>query len=501
MTPCISQVTTLKNPIESDATSYRSGGWGAVELWLTKLEAFVDGAHSAAEASSLFEAAGVRPVAAAGQGGLLLSRGPAREAHWGHFRRRLELLRELGVSTLIVAADSAANVGRAAELEDFPRAAAALGEAAELAGEFGVRVALEFQKASPICASLETAVALAAQCGSRNAGVCLDVFHFQTGPSKLEDLDGLPGELIAWVQLSDVSNTPRELAGDSDRILPGDGDFPLAAIVERLARTGYDGFVSLELLNPHLWQIPADRVTELGRRALVRVLGPHREDAATPSARRRARRRLGGRSRRRALSVSSVATLQPATAVFREEQFFDCRVYALIASVGLSSWQVCCTGTPGPPSSWQAGAGRGHGPVRVVRPLPAAHDHRGHPERRVRVWFGWVPVYRRVVPLTEVRSGRARDVPADRRLRFLGHPLGSGRRARVDRARQPRGPDRADRRVAAGHRQPAPRGAGPDPRERTLLAAYLIHDPDDADRSGRTRSDRIGGGSRLLVRP
>jgi sugar phosphate isomerase/epimerase len=272
MKACISQVTTLMNPFESDSTSYRSGGWGAVELWLTKLEAYLQ-EHPAAEARALLESAGVRPVAAAGQGGLLLSRGPAREAHWDHFRRRLGLLKELGVPTLIVAADSAANVGRAAEIEDFAQAAAALGEAAELAGSFGIRIALEFQKASPICASLETAVALAAQCGSRNAGVCLDVFHFQTGPSKLEDLDGLPGELIAWVQISDVSNTPRELAGDADRILPGDGDFPLAAIVERVARTGYDGHVSLELLNPHLWRIPADRVSDMGHRALRRVMG------------------------------------------------------------------------------------------------------------------------------------------------------------------------------------------------------------------------------------
>ena len=283
MKACISQVTTLMNPFESDASSYRSGGWEAVELWLTKVEAYVQ-AHSPAEALALFESSGVRPVAAAGQGGLLLSRGPVRAEHLGHLRRRLELLRELGVSTLIVAADSAASVGRSTDLEDFARAADSLGEVAELAGGFGVRIALEFQKNSPICASLETAVALAAQCGSRNAGVCLDAFHFQTGPSKPEDLDGLPGELIAWVQFSDVSNTPRELAGDADRILPGDGDFPLAAIVERLARTGYDGHVALELLNPHLWQIPADRVTDMGHRALLRVLGRWLDEAVPARA-------------------------------------------------------------------------------------------------------------------------------------------------------------------------------------------------------------------------
>jgi len=273
MKPCISQVTTLMNPFESDASSYRSGGWDSVELWLTKLEAFVQG-NSAAEARSVFESAGVRPVAAAGQGGLLMSRGARRDEHRAQLHRRLELLRELGITTLIVAADSAAAVGRSTDIEDFARAAAALGEAAELAGSFGVRIALEFQKSSPICASLETAAAMVAQCGSPNAGVCLDAFHFQTGPSKLEDLDGLPSELIAWVQLCDVMGTPRELAGDSDRVLPGDGDFPLAEIIDRLARTGYDGHVSLELLNPHLWQVQADRVAGIGQQALRRVMGP-----------------------------------------------------------------------------------------------------------------------------------------------------------------------------------------------------------------------------------
>ncbi len=45
MKPCISQVTTLNNPFEADLTVYRGGGWTAVELWLTKLETFLE-AHS-----------------------------------------------------------------------------------------------------------------------------------------------------------------------------------------------------------------------------------------------------------------------------------------------------------------------------------------------------------------------------------------------------------------------------------------------------------------------
>jgi len=162
---------------------------------------------------------------------------------------------------------------------------ASLREAADLAGRFGVRLALEFQKNSGFCASLETALAIVAQCGSPNAGICLDLFHYSTGPSKHEDLGGLSAENLAWVQIADVSGTPRELAGDSDRILPGEGDFLIEPILDHLGRIGYDGYVSLELLNPQLWLLPADRIADFGHQATCRALGQwyQPDPAAWPS--------------------------------------------------------------------------------------------------------------------------------------------------------------------------------------------------------------------------
>jgi 2-keto-myo-inositol isomerase len=271
MKACISQATTLKNPFEADLSLYGRYGWTAVELWLTKLESFLE-THSPAEALDLIDSSGLKPVAAASQGGLLLSQGAERIAHWDHFRRRLLLLQELNVPTLIITPDFVRSPG----IAEYARAAQALGEAAQLAASFGVRIAIEFQKSSPLCACLETAIALIAQSGADNAAVCLDVFHYYTGPSKFEDLAHLSPQNLAWVQVCDVSGTPRELAGDADRILPGEGDFELGPIFEHLERIGYDGYVSLEVLNPHLWQVAPDRVAELGYQALNRVLGhPH----------------------------------------------------------------------------------------------------------------------------------------------------------------------------------------------------------------------------------
>jgi len=268
MKPCISQATTLSTPFEADLDAYARGGWRAVELWLTKLETFLEG-HTVADARRLLSENGLTPAAAAAQGGLLLSRGVERDAHWDLFRRRLATLQELGVPTLVVAAD----FHREPAPDDYARAALALAEAGAAARACGVRIALEFQKTARFCASLDTTLALVAQSRADNVGVCLDLFHYYTGPSKFEDLAYLSRDNLAWFQVCDLSGTPRELAGDRDRILPGDGDFQLDPILDHLGRIGYDGYVSLEVLNPQLWQAPADRVADLGHQAVCRVLG------------------------------------------------------------------------------------------------------------------------------------------------------------------------------------------------------------------------------------
>ncbi len=275
MIPCISQATTMSTSFEADLTAYGRGGWTVVELWLTKLETYLR-EHSVADARELLKTNGLKAAAAAAQGGLLLSRGEERAVHWDHFKRRLAVLQELEVSTLVVAVD----FNRELTADDYPLAAASLAEAGELAGSFGVKLALEFQKTAKFCASLDTTLALIAQCRSPHVGVCLDLFHYYTGPSKFEDLAYLNRDNLAWVQLCDLSGTPRELAGDADRIFPSEGDFEIGPILDHLVAIGYDGPASLEVLNPQLWQIPVDRVADMGYQAVCRTLGPRRSPEA-----------------------------------------------------------------------------------------------------------------------------------------------------------------------------------------------------------------------------
>ena len=147
MKPCISQATTLKNPFEADLPCVRRGGWTGVELWLTKLETFLAGSFARRGRASCWSPTG-SSRSPRRRRGACCSRGAASARPTGsHFRRRLALLARAGSA----GADRRCRLRAASRVaEDYRRAAAALGEAAELAATFGVRVALEFQKTSAV---------------------------------------------------------------------------------------------------------------------------------------------------------------------------------------------------------------------------------------------------------------------------------------------------------------------------------------------------------------
>ncbi len=294
-------------------------------------------------------------------------------------------MQALNIPILIVTPDFV----RQPTLGEYHRAARSLREAADLAETFGVRLAIEFQKSSLLCSCLETLLALIAQAGTANAGICLDVFHYYMGPSKFEDLAYLSPENLAWVQLCDVSGTPRELAGDSDRIFPGEGDFQLGPIIEHLARIGYDGYVSLEITNPQLWQVPPDRVVDLGRQALLRA-GPNK-------AIRRAAANAGG-----AVTMSSVATFPATSAIYHEDQYFDWRVYALIALAGILTGLGVLRGRVW---SREAAGGLVIGLVFLMLVVTfVLHMTTEVGPSGLRVWFGWSMSYPRAIAIHSIRS-------------------------------------------------------------------------------------------------
>lgn len=268
MKPAIAQVCSLNSPFEQDVADYAAGACPAIEIWLGKLETYLE-RHSLDDVRRLLDEHQVEAPVASFQGGLLTSQGAARQEHWNHFERRLQLCRQLRIGTLVVAGDIFGPISE----QDLERASLSLGQAAVRAGECDVRLALEFQAQATFGNNLQTAAAMVNECGEANLGLCFDVFHYYLGPSKPDDLGYLSRDNLFHVQLSDLADQPRELASDADRILPGDGDFLLEQLLGTLRQLGYDGYVSVELMNPQIWQIPPLQFGEIGMTALRKLLG------------------------------------------------------------------------------------------------------------------------------------------------------------------------------------------------------------------------------------
>jgi 4-hydroxyphenylpyruvate dioxygenase len=266
--PTLSQVCSLAASFDKDVEDYAAGACRMIEIWLGKLETYLE-SHSIDDVKKLLELHGVETPVASFQGGLLDTQGDARREHWKLFARRLELCRELKIGTLVVACDTAAPLDHTA----IERVNGSLREAAEQAARHDVRLALEFQARAAWGNNLQTAAALVDQCGHPNLGICLDAFHFFVGSSKSEDLAYLSQENLFHVQLCDLSGVTRELAADADRILPGDGDLPLASLLAHLRSIAYDGCISVELMNPQIWQVPPRQFGEVGITALRKLLG------------------------------------------------------------------------------------------------------------------------------------------------------------------------------------------------------------------------------------
>ena len=184
MKPCLSEATTLTTSFAEDVDALADGGQTGMEVWLTKLEDHLK-TSSIAQTLRLLEDKQIPLAAASYQGGLLLSQGEQRRAHYDDFRRRLEICQQLHIPTMLVVADFVDRV----EPGVLERSVSSLAQAAQWAAGFGVGLALEFRARSPFCSSLDTAVWLVSQCGEPNVGVNLDLFHYYTGPSKFEDLE------------------------------------------------------------------------------------------------------------------------------------------------------------------------------------------------------------------------------------------------------------------------------------------------------------------------
>jgi sugar phosphate isomerase/epimerase len=150
----------------------------------------------------------------------------------------------------------------------------AFGELCARGARDGLALTLEFIPGSGI-PDLATALAIVTGTGATNAGVLVDTWHLSRSGGTVADLLAAPSGTLTAMQLSDRRTTASEgtYVPMSDRLLPGEGDLPLAEIVEAIRANTADPIVSVEVFSSVLAALPPSEAASRAGDAIRGVLG------------------------------------------------------------------------------------------------------------------------------------------------------------------------------------------------------------------------------------
>jgi len=155
---------------DQDIAAYSAAGFEAMEIWLAKVDAYLEKGNSLEDARRLMADSGLEPAGACFVS-LTFSGDRQEEESLQTLRRRLEMCQALGARTLVVIPGVP---GTPVTEQMYERAAEGLARCAEMAEPYDVSLAIEFIKGAPLIGSVRTAAAVARKSARPNVGVLFD---------------------------------------------------------------------------------------------------------------------------------------------------------------------------------------------------------------------------------------------------------------------------------------------------------------------------------------
>ena len=266
----VSQVSTLAAGFADDVRTYAAAGLDGIGVWEMKLgDGSDDEAVALLRESGLGSATAVPAVPSILPLPLLAGPHDPRERIDSILRslHRLAPFEPAAVLCITGPGDRAAALG-------------GLREVVAEAEQIGLRIALEpFQTEGlenwSILSTLGDAAAIVDEIGSPALGIQFDVWHLWSTPDLFDEIER-HAPLIAGVHVNDWREPTR---GWADRVLPGDGVAPVAAILGALDRAGWDGFYDIEIFSDNgtfgvaypdsLWDVDGAELVGRGRQQLL----------------------------------------------------------------------------------------------------------------------------------------------------------------------------------------------------------------------------------------
>jgi len=243
----------------------REAGFDAVELRRTDFKRCFDAGMSNAQVLDLVKKSGI-PIGVLGvEYGWLFATGDESERLFEVFRESCENAVALGCGMLMSAPGQVNG--------PIPQAIEYLKRAGDIAGEYGLKLAIEYNSQHDVLNSLPVLRELIEGANRPNCGYLIDAYHFARSGAGGRGFENVPADQIFCFQYSDLSPNPvTGVRRPTDRLPPGKGVVPFARILPIIAAKGYTGYLSYEAPNPELWARPPLEVAREGVELTRRLL-------------------------------------------------------------------------------------------------------------------------------------------------------------------------------------------------------------------------------------
>jgi sugar phosphate isomerase/epimerase len=234
-------------PLATALDAARATGYDAVELRRTDFKRCFDAGMSNAQVLDLIRQAGISVGVLGVEYGWLFATGEESRRLFGVFRESCANAAALGCGMLMSAPGPVSGpIGDAIKY---------LREAGDIAAEYGLRLAIEFNSQHDVLNRLEVLRELITGAGKPNCGYLIDAYHFARSGTGGRGFEDLPGEQIFCFQYSDLSPNPvTGVRRPTDRLPPGKGIVEWREVLGLLAEKGYTGYLSYEAPNPEQWE-------------------------------------------------------------------------------------------------------------------------------------------------------------------------------------------------------------------------------------------------------
>ncbi len=256
-----STIRGQKLPLAAEARIAAKAGYQAIEPWVGEIDHCLEQGGSLEDLKKQIADLGLSVESSIGFSDWISDEAERSPQGLEAWKRDMDRVARIGGKRICAPPSGATRIAET----DLAKIAWRYRRLLELGRQFGVVPQVELWSHSKTLRRMSEIAYVVVEADHPDACALLDVIHIYRGSPGFSGVRMFSSQALHTFHVNDYpADPPREAITDVDRVFPGDGIAPLAALLGDLRAIGYRGVLSLELFNQDYWKRDALDVARTG---------------------------------------------------------------------------------------------------------------------------------------------------------------------------------------------------------------------------------------------